>query len=323
MPTIVRRRSVPRHFGPQLAAYLIVGGALGWTWPANSQAAKLDRYITSEDLSGRVVLDQTGQELTLPSAQNRNPTLPNGSSPTYLAIPLDGGEHLPSSLPILNDSAQPGTATVGPLEFDAILKAKLDTILDASKLAIVDTPSRNYLVEFLPGRVRSILGKQLPDGSTSNPVNDLTHLLSTGSNQLNKWTQSGMSELERFLKINSSKSSSPKLSLNLEAQLVGSPLAAPIPEPSTWLVFAGLIAGVTGLNLGVRRSRNGLASADKRMRSSRVSPPQSSCEPRAGLTCLRGRHGSIRPARADQCLEPRPRYAAGTPGDVAAMEAVR
>ena len=209
------------------------------------------------------MLDQNGQQLTLPTADDRHPTLPNGSMPTYLAIPLIGGEHLPSSLPTLDFASQQGETTVGPLDFDALIKAKLDTTLDASRLAIVDTPTRNYLVEFLPGPVRSSSGKQKAGGSTSNPVNELTHLLNNGSNQFNKWTQSGMNELERLLKINSSKASSSKPSLNLEAQLVGSPLATPIPEPSTWLVFAGLIAGATLLKLGVKTSRNSLATVEK------------------------------------------------------------
>ena len=241
MARMVRRRSVLRDFDLRLAMCLVMGCALGWIWPPQSEAAKLDTFLTLHDLSERLVLDQNGQELTLPTAGDRHPTLPTGSTPTYLAIPLNGGEHLPSSLPTLDAAAQQGETSVGPLNFNALLKAKLDTTLDASRLAIVDTPSHNYLVEFLPGRVHSHAGKQKA-GGTSNPVNEVTHLLNTGSNQFSKWTQSGMNELERLLNINNSKTLSFKPSLNLEAQLVGSPLAAPIPEPSTWLVFAGLIA---------------------------------------------------------------------------------
>jgi hypothetical protein len=232
---------------------LIVGSAVGWTWPSASEAAKLDGYLTSVDLAGRLVLDQNGQQLTLPTADDRHPTLPSGSTPTYLAIPLNGGEHLPSSLPTLDLASQQGETTVGPLNFDALIKAKLDTTLHASRLAIVDTPSRNYLVEFLPGPVHSTSGKQKAGESTGDPVNELTHLLNTGSNQFSKWTQSGMNELERLLNINNSKTSSSKPSLNLEAQLVGSPLASPIPEPSTWLVFAVLIAGAAGLKMRLGR----------------------------------------------------------------------
>jgi hypothetical protein len=320
MLSAVCRRNVRRHFYVWLA---ILGCTVGLTWPTTLEAAKLETYLTSEDLSGRVVLDQNGQNLTLPSAQDRHVSWPTGSTPTYLAIPLDGGEHLPSSLPILDAVAQQGETMVGPLNFDSLFKAKLDATLDASKLAIVDTPSRNYLVEFLPAQVRSISGKQKAGGSTSNPINELTHLLNTGSNQWSKWTQSGMNELASFLNISNSKMSSFKPSLNLEAQLVGPPLTAPIPEPSTCLVFAELIAGATALKLVVKTSRNGMATVEKRIRPCRVSPTRPSCEQRAGITCPRGRHASFRPARADQCLEPRHRYGTGAAGDLGAMETVQ
>lgn len=228
---------------------LIVCGALGWSWPTVSEAAKLDRYLTPADLAGRMVLDQNGQQLVLPTASDRHPVLPDGSTPTYLAIPLNGGEHLPGSLPTLNALSQQAETPVGPLNLDALLKANLDATLAASRLTIVDTPSRNYLVELLPGRVHANAAKHQTGGTLSNPVTDLTQLVNTGSNQLNKLTQSGMNELERLLKIRNSQLSSVKPSLNLQAQLVGSPLASPIPEPSTWLIFAGLIAGASGLKL--------------------------------------------------------------------------
>ena len=199
------------------------------------------------------VLDQNGQQLTLPTAGDRHPTLPPDSTPTYLAIPLYGREHLPSSLPTLDSASQQGATTVGPLNFDAQLKTALDTTLDASRLAVVDTPSRNYLVEFLPSHLRPVSAMHKAGSAASNPVNELTDLLNTGSNQFSKWTQSGMNELEKLLNISNSKLLSSKPTLNLEAQLVGSPLPSPIPEPNTWLVFAGMIAGATGLKLRLGR----------------------------------------------------------------------
>ena len=78
-------------------------------------------------------------------------------------------------------------------------------------------------------------------------MNELSHLLNTGSAQFTKLTQSGMNDLEKFLHI-SSKTSTLKPSLNLEAQVLsGDVLPAAIPEPSTWIVFAGLIAGAAML----------------------------------------------------------------------------
>jgi hypothetical protein len=253
MTRTVCRRKLLQDFNLRLATFLIVGCAVGLSWPARSLAAKLDTFLTSKDLDGRLVLDQNGQQLTLPTAGDRHPTLPPDSTPTYLAIPLYGGEHLPSSLPTLDSASQQGATTVGPLNFDAQLKTALDTTLDASRLAVVDTPSRNYLVEFLPSHMHPVSATQKAGSAASNPVNELTDLLNTGSNQFSKWTQSGMNELEKLLNISNSKLLSSKPSLNLEAQLVGSPLPSPIPEPNTWLVFAGLIAGATGLKLRLGR----------------------------------------------------------------------
>jgi hypothetical protein len=241
MTRIGRRSGFLVHLGPASALVWTLGLVLGVIWPLRADAAKLGRALTSEDLTGRVVLDQNGQQLQLPTVEDRHPALPKGSTPAYLAIPLDGGEHLPGSIPVLTTGSQPGETTVGPLDFDALLKAKLDTTLNTSRLAVVDTPSRNYLVGSLPGRVHSV------PGTASNSVNELSHLLSTSSAQWTKWTQSGMNELEKLVHISSSKTSSSKLSPNLQAQVLGSPLPAPIPEPSTWMVFAGLVLGAARL----------------------------------------------------------------------------
>ena len=173
----------------------------------------------------------------------RHPALAKGSIPTYLAIPLSGGEHLSATIPTLATGPQQGENPVGPLNFDSLVKANLDATLATSRLAIVDTSTRNYLVEFLPRRAHSglTLGKSV--GAAGNTVNDLTKLLGTGQNQLNKLTQSGMSELEKFLHI-SSKNTILTPSLNLQAQVLGGDACtAPVPEPGTWMLFIGLLGG--------------------------------------------------------------------------------
>jgi PEP-CTERM motif len=96
----------------------------------------------------------------------------------------------------------------------------------------------------------------------------------TGSNGVLQWTSSELSDLEKALKINQ-KATATKPSLNLAAQILVPPLAnsstaplpAPIPEPSTWLIF-GLILGGAGLrkwavqNGGSRRSHTMLPHGD-------------------------------------------------------------
>ena len=218
----------------------IVG--FGLAWPTSSDAAKLTHYLTSEDLAGRIVLDQNGNQISLSTPHDRHPALAKGSIPTYLAIPLNGGEHLPVSIPTLATGPQPAENPVGPLNFDSLVKTNLDATLAATRLAIVDTSSRNYLVEFLPRRAHSVSSLQKAAGTAGNAVNNLTNLLDTGQNQLNKLTESGMSNLEKFLHI-SSKTTALTPSLNLEAQVLnGDAVPATVPEPGTWVLFMGLLA---------------------------------------------------------------------------------
>jgi hypothetical protein len=232
MVGFIPRRCYPGRCGPLLTVSLIVVFSL--TCCSRGEAAKLSHYLTSEDLAGRMVLDQSGQQIQLPSAKDRHPELPKGSVPTYLAIPLYGGEHLSGTIPMIDTGSQPGENPVGPLSFDSLVKTNLDATLAQTRLAIVDTSTHNYLVEFLPRRSRS-------GPSLDNPVSELSNLLTAGSNQLNKLTQGGTNELEKLLHI-STKTSPLIPSLNLEAQVLDSTVTpAAVPEPATWVLFMGLI----------------------------------------------------------------------------------
>jgi hypothetical protein len=244
MIRIGRRIGFPVPGGPGLAISLMLGLSFGLAGPSYSEAAKLDRFLSAQDLAGRMVLDQNGQQIQLPTASDRHPELAKGSTPTYLAIPLYGSEHLPASIPTLETGSQQGENPVGPLNFDAIVKSNLNIALGTSKLAVVDTPTQNYLVGFLPGRAHSGTSLDNAVGTASDTLTELTHLINTGSAPFTKLTQSGVNDLEKFLHI-SSKTSTLTPSLNLEPQILnGDVLPAALPEPSTWMVFASLIAGV-------------------------------------------------------------------------------
>jgi hypothetical protein len=235
MVGFIPRQCYPGRSGPLLTVSLIVVFSL--TCCSSLEAAKLSHYLTSEDLAGRIVLDQNGQQIQLSSAKHRHPELAKGSVPTYLAIPLHGGEHLPGTIPMIDTGSQSGETPVGPLSFDSLVKTSLDATLAQTRLAIVDTSTQNYLVEFLPRRSRS--GPRLDNAG--NPVSELSNLLTAGSNQLDKLTQGGMNELDKLLHI-STKTSPLIPSLNLEAQVLNSTvMPAAVPEPATWVLFMGLI----------------------------------------------------------------------------------
>ncbi len=227
--------------------FLMVGLGLSLSWPSRLEAAKLSRFLTVQDVAGRLVLDQNGEQIQLPTAGDRLPKLTKGTTPTYLAIPLHGGEHLPGSIQTLITGSQQGANPVGPLNFDSVVKSNLATALSTSRLVIVDTPTQNYLVEFLPRRADSGSALEKAAGTATTTVNEISRLLNAGSAPFTKLTQSGMNDLEKFLHI-SSKTSTLKPSLNLEAQVLGGDVVpAAIPEPSTCVIFSALIAGAAVL----------------------------------------------------------------------------
>jgi hypothetical protein len=261
MVGFIPRLCYPGRCGPGLTVSFVVVFSL--TCCSSSEAAKLSHYLTSEDLAGRIVLDQNGQQIQLPTARDRHPELAKGSVPTYLAIPLYGREHLSGTIPKIDTGSQLGENPVGPLSFDSLVKANLDATLAKTRLAIVDTSTQNYLVDFLPRRSRSGLSLD----KAGNVVSELSNLLTTGSNQLSKLTQGGTNELEKLLHI-STKTSPLIPSLNLEAQVLnGEIVPAAVPEPATWVVFMGLIAGTTVMfsKLSFRRDVTGQGLPGDRM----------------------------------------------------------
>jgi len=246
---------------------------VGLTLPSRSEAAKLSQFLTRKDLSRPLLLDQNGTQLQLPSATDHHPSLPQGSTPTYLALPLYGGEHLPVATATIDARAQAGNNGIGPLDLNSVVKAELNAALNTSGLALVDTPNQNYLVEYLPHIARSHKGLTAGSGttstsssttgrkSTSSSTSSLSKLLS--ASQWDRWANSGLSDLKKLLNVSSSSPGSghsrSKPSLNIQAQVLGSAdqtsgsvLPSPIPEPSGWMVFAVLL-GTAGLGHAMRR----------------------------------------------------------------------
>ncbi len=271
----LRRRSRPRS-STALAVSLMLGLSLGLSAPNRSDAAKLSSFLTAKDLARPLLLDQNGQQLQLPSSHHTREAFPQGSTPTYLAIPLSGGEHLPAGT-ITIFSGQGGSAE-GPLDFNSLIKSKVDAALSTSGLVAVDTPERNYVVEFLPRSSHSQLDSNTGVASTppaqagntgssatpatasapttskattSSPTTELSQFLG-GTLSVSQLTKNGIAEVENLLGFNSSKPTVTKPSLNLEAQVIEPPLPAPIPEPGTWLIF-GLIIAAVGLRSIVGR----------------------------------------------------------------------
>ena len=253
-----------------VCSVLVLG--LGLYLPSHLEAAKLSQYLTSRDLSRPVLLDQNGTQLQLPSPSHPHPSLPQGSTPTYLALPLYGGEHLPVGITTIDPQAQAGSNSMGPLGFNTMVKAELNNALNASGLALVDMPHQNYLVEYLPhitrnhrqptgGSGATVASSSTNNGNATNTSNSSLSKLFTAS-QWDKWANSGLSDLKNLLNVNSSNSKNPtsKHNIVIQAQVLepggqtsdpGRVLPSPVPEPSGWMIFA-LLLGTAGLGYSVR-----------------------------------------------------------------------
>ena len=268
-----RRNSESRSLAT-VAGILVMVLGLGLTAPPNCLAEKLSSFLTPQDLARPLLLDQNGQQLQLPRAGLDHPAYPHGSIPTYLVIPTSGGEHLPAGTSTIF-TGQGGPA-VGPLDWTAIVKAKVDAAIATSGLVAVDTPHQNYVVEYLPRLSRSLAGsttgvsstppvQSTTTGSSTTPSKSPTVPSTSTSNELSQFfggnlssfgqlAKNTMSDVKNLLHIDSSKPTTTKPSLNLEAQVIDPPLPAPIPEPGTWMVFAVLAAAA-----GLRVRRSGIA----------------------------------------------------------------
>jgi len=256
------RPALGRESGSIISAVLVF--VIGLTVPSPCEAAKLGEYLTRKDLSRPLLLDQNGNQLQLHSPSHPHPSVTQGSTPTYLALHLYGGEHLPVAMATIDAGAEAGSTGIGPLDLNTLVKAQLDAALNQSGLAQVDAPKQNYLVEYLPHIARSHQDSAVGSATSSttsvtkghktsnSSTSDLSKLLS--ASQWDTWTKSGLSDLKKLLNINSSNSNSgqsnSKPSLNIQAQVLGSAnqaseagtvLPSPIPEPSGWMVFTLLL----------------------------------------------------------------------------------
>jgi hypothetical protein len=244
-------------------ASLVLSVLLGLAVPTRAEAAKLSSFLPAKDLARPLLLDQNGEQLQLPSGHHSAPAFPQGSIPTYLVIPLSGGEHLPGGTNTIFTGQ--GGAAVGPLDFNASVVAQVNSALATSGLVAVDTPQQNYVLEYLPRLSRSLAGApsgaassaSTPAATTTSLNNELSQFLG-GTLSFGQLAKNTVNEVDTLFHVKSSKPTATKPSLNLEAQVLDPPLPAPIPEPSSWLIF-GLAIGALGLHRQLRRrarSRN-------------------------------------------------------------------
>ena len=273
---------------------------LGASLTSPCQGAGIARYLTATDRSQVVLISESGLPIATRSVSHSGAAASQGDAPAYAAFPLLGGEHLPGGVPTVTTGSQSGGTPVGPLDLNPLVQANLNSALDGSRMAVVQTPNQSYAVEYLPryarmqahsasstssstdsGQAAQSSSDSLSSASSLStlaskltiegiPASELSNWFKTGSNGLLSWTKNGLTDLEKTLHLSSSsishKATAQKPSLNLAAQVLvppasadssANPLPAPIPEPSTWLVF-GLMLGAAGLRQwGIKMRRAG------------------------------------------------------------------
>jgi hypothetical protein len=239
--------------------------------PSWCEAARISRYLTAEDRSRPMVLDQAGLQIPLRDVTHPDQVRPGGMIPTYLAFPLHGGEHFPKGTPMLSTGSSAGETPAGRLDLAALVHSRLNTVLEESGMVVVDTPHRAYLVEFLPRIARFQAASRAATSPSSGtggttaqatptpnpganqttsptsqavqsidgiPTSELSQWFKLGSNQFIKWTSTGYATVEKALDLGNPKATATKPSLNLAAQVLAPPLAEesspssiPLPAP--------------------------------------------------------------------------------------------
>jgi hypothetical protein len=254
-----RRPLVSRGLGIALACLS--------TAAATATAAPLRPYTSATNARRALVLDQDGRRVAIPRAGG---SLPAGTTPTYLAYRLPGRAGIPEGTPTVTVS--PGRGSVGPLRLDAPTIQSLNADLARSSQVAVLAPRQSFLVE-------SATASALTDATASTQywragIQGGEGGKSVGDT-LEKWYDSSTDAVKKFNQsiIDSLKKTftppAPKpviLGGKVAAQVFapdgeGSsttepPVAAlqpaPVPEPSTWLVFAA--ASILGLRLRTRKA---------------------------------------------------------------------
>ncbi len=239
-------------------------GVVGACLSATTAAAAPLRPHTVATAAGRaLLLDQTGRRIALPRA---GASPPSGATPTYLAHRLPGRSGVPEGTPTV--AAAAGRGAVGPLRLDALAIQTLNADLAKSSQAAVIAPRQAFLVEKATDSSladataaaqywRAAIANQ--DGG--NSVGDtMKGWFDSGTDAVKKLNTSILDTLKKTFAAPAPKPVIAAQVIDLgglrmppaDESSAAAPQAAPVPEPSTWLVFAA--ASVLGLRLRSRKA---------------------------------------------------------------------
>lgn len=245
-----------------------LGLGIAWASLATAAtAAPLRPYTATTDARRALVLDQVGHRIAIPRAGG---SLPEGMTPTYLAYRLPGRSSVPEGTPTV--AAAAGRGAVGPLRLDAMAIQSLNADLARSSQVAVVAPRQAFLVEKAAGSALSDAAATVhywragiegqPGGKSVGDT--LEGWYNSSTDAVKKFNNSIVDSLKKTFAPNAPKpvilrSTAAAQVLKLDdargataEQSIAPPQAAPVPEPSTWLVFAA--ASALGLRLRARKA---------------------------------------------------------------------
>jgi hypothetical protein len=108
--------------------------SLGSVASPTARAAQLasDLRLNTDDMNLRpsMILDQSGRRILMPTRDHAGPVaLTNGSIPSYMVYHVGRVQALPKDFPTVTTGPARAGQTIGPLHFDAAVKAQLDQTL--------------------------------------------------------------------------------------------------------------------------------------------------------------------------------------------------
>lgn len=247
-----------------------LGLGIAWTCltsPA-ATAAPLRPYTSTTDARRAVVLDQDGRRIAVPRAGG---SLPEGATPTYLAYRLPARSGIPEGTPAVASAT--GRGAVGPLRLDAMAIQSLNANLARSNQVAVVAPRQAFLVAKATDSALSDAAATtqywraaIEGQSGGKSVGDtLERWYNSSTDAVKKFNDSIVDGIKKTFNPEAPKpvilgSTAAAQVLSLEGTMEGTtaeqsvavPQAAPVPEPSAWLVFAA--ASALGLRLRARKA---------------------------------------------------------------------
>ena len=277
--SILRSGRAARTTSTTMTALLTMG--LATATAGTSWGAPMRQAASPWSANRAILLDATGKPIAMP---RQGQAFPAGVTPTYVAYRLNPRQAVPSGTPTI--PVTPARGGVGPLRLDAAALQSINAGLASSSEIAVTEPRQKFLLERATTDALSDPSTQFwraVVGDAQSGADQVGQAVKSAYDTSKKAVQNLDDQIVKLLKNTFIAPEAPKpviaggmppsstkikaaarvlgrptadaattTTVHVAAQEVAVPQAAPVPEPSAWLVFAAATA------LGLRlRSRKG------------------------------------------------------------------